>query len=176
MSDPPALMFIALALWAAVRLAEDGPAVSALALGACASAAIGCRPQLALAVLPMLAVALWQAPGWRRRGEALAAFTLVSLLWFVPLVVATGGLPGFLDYQTRQASYVASHDAGSARSVSFAKVFAIFVGHPWGTRWLSWPVLLPALAGVAPAPAPGQEGGPPPGRAERRRISPSACW
>jgi hypothetical protein len=150
MSDPPALMFIALALWAAVSLAEDGSALSALALGACASAAIGCRPQLALAVLPMLAMALWQAPGWRRRGEALAAFTLVSLLWFVPLVAATGGLAGFLDYQARQASYVAAHDAGLARqSASFGRVFATFVGHPWGTRWLSLPVLLAALAGVA---------------------------
>ena len=64
---------------------------AAVALGAAASAAVGCRPQLALAVLPMLAVALWQTPGWRRRGEALAAFTLVSLLWFVPLLAATGG-------------------------------------------------------------------------------------
>jgi hypothetical protein len=159
MSDPPALMFIALALWAAVSLADGGSTISgstrpgstrsALALGACASAAIGCRPQLALAVLPMLAAALWQAPGWRRRGEALAAFTLVSLLWFVPLVVATGGLKGFLDYQARQASYVAAHDATSARDVSRARVFAIFVGHPWGPRWLSLPVLLAALVGAA---------------------------
>jgi hypothetical protein len=147
MSDPPALMFIALALWAAVSLAQEGSARAALALGACASAAIGCRPQLALAVLPMLAAALWQAPGWRRRGEALAVFTLVSLAWFLPLVLATGGLEGFLSYQGRQASYVAAHDA--ARIVSRARVFAIFVGHPWGPRWLSLPVLLPALAGGA---------------------------
>jgi len=152
MSDPPALMFIALALWAAVSLAPGGSARSgstrsALTLGACASAAIGCRPQLALAVLPLLAVALWQASGWRRRWEALAAFTLVSLLWFAPLVVATGGLKGFLDYQARQASYVAAHD--STRSVSRARVFSIFVGHPWGPRWLSLPLLLAALVGAA---------------------------
>ena len=92
MSDPPALMFLALALAAGSRSCGTAAAFrSALGLGAAASAAVGCRPQLALAVLPMLAVALWQAPGWRRRGEALAAFTLVSLLWFVPLMVATGG-------------------------------------------------------------------------------------
>src|SRR5215203_53016 len=149
MSDPPALMFIALALWAAVCLAEAGSARAAWALGACASAAIGCRPQLAMAVLPMLAAALWQAPTWRRRGEAVAAFTLVSLLWFAPLVAATGGLERFLDYQARQASYVAAHDATSSRTVSRARVFAIFVGHPWGARWLSLPVLLAALAGGA---------------------------
>ena len=101
MSDPPALMFLALALAAGAILREGGGIWSALALGASASAAIGCRPQLALAVLPMLAVALWQIPGWRRRGEAVAAFTLVSLLWFVPLVVATRGITGFLVYQIK---------------------------------------------------------------------------
>ena len=70
MSDPPALMFIALALAAAsvAPRGKGGRGEPPSALGAAASAAIGCRPQLALAVLPMLAVALWQAPGWRRRG------------------------------------------------------------------------------------------------------------
>ena len=70
MSDPPALMFVSLALWAG-----GGAVAGRLGPGRdrprrAASAAIGCRPQLALAVLPMLAVALWQAPSWRRRGEA----------------------------------------------------------------------------------------------------------
>ena len=156
MSDPPALMFIALALAAGARLAAGrteeggGPAWSALALGISASAAIGCRPQLALAVLPMLAVALWQAPGWRRRGQALAAFTLVSLAWFIPLVVETGGLQGFLDYQLKQATYVAANDATAARGGrALFHLAAVFIAHPWGPKWLAGPVLLLALAGAA---------------------------
>ena len=149
MSDPPALMFIALALAAGARLAAGGAAWSAVALGISASAAIGCRPQLALAVLPMLVVALWQAPGWRRRGQALAAFTLVSLAWFIPLLVETGGLQGFLDYQLKQASYVAGHDATTSRGGrEIFHIAAVFIAHPWGPKWLAGPVLLLALAGA----------------------------
>jgi hypothetical protein len=149
MSDPPALMFISLALWAAVVLAQSGSVWAAIGLGACASAAIGCRPQLALAVLPMLAVALWQAPSWRRRGEAVAAFTLVSLLWFVPLVAATGGLRGFLDYQMKQAAYVAAHDATASRAGRSAFSTARrFIANPWGAKWLALPVILLAVTGV----------------------------
>ena len=151
MSDPPALMFIALALAAGARLAAGkGPAWPALALGACASAAIGCRPQLALCVLPMLLVALWQAPGWRRRWEVLGAFTLVSLAWFIPLVIETEGLRGLLDYQLNQASYVAGHDATTSRGGrAFFHLAAVFIAHPWGPKWLAGPVLLLALAGAA---------------------------
>jgi hypothetical protein len=149
MSDPPALMFISLALWAAVVLAQSGSAWAAIGLGAAASAAIGCRPQLALAVLPMLAVALRQAPGWRRRGEALAAFTLVSLLWFVPLAAATGGLRGFLDYQAKQAAYVAAHDATASRAGrSVLSTARRFIANPWGAKWLALPVIVLAVAGV----------------------------
>jgi hypothetical protein len=149
MSDPPALMFLSLALWAAAVLAQGGSAWAAIGLGASASAAIGCRPQMALAVLPMLAVALWLAPSWRRRGEAVAAFTLVSLLWFIPLVVATGGLRGFLDYQMKQAAYVATHDATASRAGrSFLSTVRRFVANPWGAKWLALPVIVLAGAGL----------------------------
>jgi hypothetical protein len=149
MSDPPALMFLALALAAGAALWEEGGRGSALALGGFASAAIGCRPQLALVVLPSLAVALVQAPGWRRRGEAVAAFTLVSLLWFVPLVVATGGLHGLLDYQMKQAAYVAGHDATASRAGGASRhLVRRFVTHPWGQKGTAFPVLALALAGI----------------------------
>lgn len=149
MSDPPALMFLSLALAAGALLRESGSPRAALGLGAAASAAVGCRPQLALAVLPMLAVALAQAPGWRRRGEALAAFTLVSLLWFVPLVVKTGGPRGFLAYELKQASYVAAHDAGTSRAGARPQhVARRFISHPWGRKQVAFPVLALALAGV----------------------------
>ena len=149
MSDPPALMFLSLALAATAILREGGGRWAALGLGAAASAAVGCRPQLALAVLPMLAVALAQAPGWRRRGEALAAFTLVSLLWFVPLVTATGGLQGFAAYQMKQASYVATHDATVSRGGAPSHhVARRFVNHPWGRKQIAFPVLALAVAGA----------------------------
>src|SRR5436309_2002509 len=126
---------LALALAAGAILKDGGGVWSALGLGAAASAAIGCRPQLALVVLPLLAVALWQTPGWRRRGEVVAAFTLVSLLWFVPLLVATGGSRGFLIYQSKQASYVAAHDASSARKSCPPHLLRKrFVTHPWGRK------------------------------------------
>ena len=148
MSDPPALMFLALALAAGAILRDGGRIWSALTLGVSASAAIGCRPQLALVVLPMLAVALWQTPGWRRRGEVAAAFTLVSLLWFVPLVLATRGFTGFLVYQSRQAAYVAGHDATLSRGGSpILSVAKRFVTHPWGRKEMAFPVLALAAAG-----------------------------
>jgi hypothetical protein len=148
MSDPPALMFLALALAAGAILRDGGSIWSALALGGAASAAIGCRPQLALAVLPMLAVALWQTP-WRRRGEVAAAFTLVSLLWFAPLVLATRGFTGFLVYQSRQAAYVAGHDATLSRGGSpILSVAKRFVTHPWGRKEMAFPVLALAAAGI----------------------------
>lgn len=119
-----------------------------LGLGAFASASIGCRPQLALCILPMLAVALVQIQGWKRRVLTLSAFTLVSLLWFAPLVMAVGGWKGFLAYQMKQASYVAQVDAVTARSGSFMDLAARFIAHPWGPSWLSLTVLALAVAGI----------------------------
>lgn len=150
MSDPPALMFLALALAAGAILLEGGGLWSALGLGAAASATVGCRPQLALVVLPLLAVALWQTGGWRRRGQVVAAFTLVSLLWLIPLLVATHGLQGFLIYQSKQASYVATHDATAARGgIPHHLLVKRFVTHPWGRKAMAIPVMLLALAGAA---------------------------
>jgi hypothetical protein len=155
LSDPPALMFLALALAAAARLPASGLSGMpwpALALGASASSAIGCRPQLALAVLPMLFVAFRQAPKGRRTGTAfwaLTAFTAVSLLWFVPLVAAVGGPSGFLPFLRKQAGLVAQFDAVAPRAEGGELWVATrFIAHPWGMRWTSVPVLALAAAGV----------------------------
>lgn len=149
MSDPPALMFLALALAAGAILRDGGGLWSALGLGAAASAAIGCRPQLALVVLPVLAVALWQTPGWRRRGEVVAAFTLVSLLWLVPLIVAARGFHSFLLYQSKQVSYVAAHDAAASRRGCPPHLLRKrFITHPWGRKATAIPVLALAVAGI----------------------------
>jgi hypothetical protein len=152
LSDPPALMFLSLALAAAARLPESTSLRPALALGAAASAAVGCRPQLALAVLPMLAVALWPsrpARDLRRVAAGLAAFTAVSLLWFIPLVLAVGGPAGLLPFLGKQAGLVAEYDTSPARSGGGAAWVAVrFLAHPWGPRWTSLPVLALAAAGT----------------------------
>lgn len=150
MSDPPALMFLSLALAAGTILATSGSSLAAVALGAAASAAIGCRPQLAIPILPLFAVALWQAPGWRSRERALGSFLIVSLLWLVPLVIATGGIEGFLQYQSKQAAYVAAQDAAASRNGwSPAGIALRFIAHPWGIQRMSLPILLLATLGAA---------------------------
>lgn len=157
MSDPPMLMFLSLALWAATRLPArgsageggDGGAGFALALGVFASAAIGCRPQIAIAVLPLLAVAALLAPGWRSRGWMLLGFALLSLAWFLPLLVAAGGPAGLLALLGKQGALVAQFDSGEARLPWSPQGLAFrFIAHPWGDRWTSLPVLaLAALGG-----------------------------
>ena len=147
LSDPAALMFLALALAAAGRLIETRGLWPAVALGVFASAAIGCRPQLSLAVLPMLAVALFLARRW---GATLAAFTLVSLAWFVPLLLAVGGPSGFLPFLSKQAGLVVAYDTtGSRTALSWAGVAKRFLAHPWGDRLLSIPLLGLAAVGGA---------------------------
>lgn len=165
LSDPAALMFLSLALAAAVRLPEGGTRAAAL-LGVFASAAIGCRPQLALAVLPMTAVALVFARAWRPRLAALAAFTLVSLAWFLPLLAAVGGPGGFLAMLGKQAALVVRFDKEMPRTGGTAVWIATrFLAHPWGPRWLALPVLALAAAGFAflaagRAGSPGSPGSP----------------
>jgi hypothetical protein len=154
LSDPPALMFLSLALAAAGRLIErpERRTLPAVALGAFASAAIGCRPQLALAVLPMLAVTLVLAGGRKTWGAALGAFTAVSLAWFVPLVVAVGGPAGLLALLGKQAGAVAAYDALEPRAgMTWKSVATRFLAHPWGDRWLSVPLLALAGGGAAVA-------------------------
>jgi hypothetical protein len=161
LSDPPALMFLSLALAAAARLRESASLLPAIGLGVAASAAVGCRPQLTLAVLPLLAVALWSL--WSNRTvkatarpatiaavASITAFTVVSLLWFIPLLVAVGGPAGFLPFLGKQAGLVAKYDASAARTGlrGGAWVMLRFLAHPWGTQLSSLPVLVLALIGT----------------------------
>lgn len=151
LSDAPASLFLALFLAAAARLPRlPGSLAAALATGAFAAGAIGCRPQLSVSVLPALAAALWLTGSWRRRGAMLAAFTIVCLLWFVPLLVAAGGPDGFVRLMTRQAGAVATWDTTVPRAGRSPVEIALrFVAHPWGQKWTALPVLALALAGCA---------------------------
>lgn len=150
LSDGPAALFLSLFLAAAVRLPGAGSLAAALAAGAFAAGAVGCRPQLAISVLPALAAALWLAGSWRRRGAMLAAFTVVCLLWFVPLLLAVGGPGGFVRFLTKQAGAVATWDTTVPRAGQSAAAIATrFLAHPWGQKWTALPVLALALAGLS---------------------------
>jgi hypothetical protein len=163
LSDAPAVAFLALALAAGARLVErattgEPTTRAALAHGAFAAGAVGCRPQLAVAVLPMVLAVLVAAARGRddaaRRATyatwtaTLGGFAAVALAWFVPLVVACGGLGGLLDMLRHQAGDVAAHDASAARAlVSSARVGVRFLAHPWGPKSLSGWIWLLAIAG-----------------------------
>jgi len=146
LSDSAAMAFLALTVWRSSRRgtlsASDG-----VMIGVWASLTIGCRPQLAVMVVPVLALVLLRSSAARPSLALLASFTLVSLAWLLPLVVATGGVSGFLRYQLAQASDFAANDADLARSGWRWSTIALrLVAHPWGTKGLSLPVL--ASAGV----------------------------
>ncbi len=156
LSDSPTLAFLALALAASTRL-HAGNVRAAVAMGAFAAAAVGCRPQLGVAVLAMLIVACVAAStriGLRPHGGRIlfataAGFAVVALGWLVPLVLACGGVEGFLALLGRQAGLVAGIDAESARGALGAPALvARFVAHPWGPKQLSGPLLLAAVVGT----------------------------
>ncbi|HXT52661.1 MAG TPA: glycosyltransferase family 39 protein, partial [Thermoanaerobaculia bacterium] len=69
LSEAPALAFVALALAAGARLVERPSSVVAATCGAFATAAVGCRPQLIVAVAPMLAVIVVLVAIRARRGD-----------------------------------------------------------------------------------------------------------
>ena len=169
LSDVPAVGFVALALAAGIRwLRRPTAMVPALVCGAAAAAAVGCRPQLALAVAPMLLVLIGlvirrgraveepqvlagaaagrSASALRAACAAVVAFVAVATAWTVPLVVASGGLNQFAKLLRGQAGLVAANDASLARSrISASELLARFVVDPWGPRWAVVVLALAAL-------------------------------
>jgi hypothetical protein len=149
LSDGPSIMFLAFALLAISKIGDATNERTALAIGIWSSAAIGCRPQLAVPVLPMLIVALWQLRTMRQRIACLGAFAFVSLMWFLPLMDAAGGWQKLLAYESKQAEYFASHDAAMSRgSKSSAEIAIRFLLHPWGSKYVTIPLFLAILLGV----------------------------
>jgi hypothetical protein len=147
-SDTGAVALLALALWLGAK-AQDEPRFAWGFALACA-AAVGWRPQFAMAVVPLLFATLVFVRGWRARGLALVSFTVGCLAWLVPLVAATGGIAGFVQWLFGQAAYYAAHDASLSRNgVSTSLLFFRFIAHPWGPKLLAFPVLLAAAIGAA---------------------------
>jgi len=150
LSDPLALAFLALALYHASKVESSFGPGDATALGLTASLCVGCRPQLAILVLPLLILVIMRDGSWKRGSFILGAFAVVSLAWLLPLVIATGGVPGFLRYEFGQVSSFAVNDADLARAGrTWADIAFRFVAHPWGQKFLSLPVLLSAAIGFA---------------------------
>jgi hypothetical protein len=106
------------------------------------SAAIGCRPQLLVPILPMMLIAIWRMTTMRHRVACVITFAFVSLMWFLPLVDAAGGLQQLIAYETKQAAYVAAHDAAMSRGAKTAMQLALrFLIHPWGSKYVTIPLL-----------------------------------
>ncbi|MEA2568930.1 MAG: hypothetical protein QOI24_931 [Acidobacteriota bacterium] len=148
-SDSPAMLFVALTLRAVAAIGDDATIRSAIVLGVASSSAIGARPQLLVPLVPLLLFAVIVAKSGRQFAAALAAFTAMSLLWFVPLMNAAGGWSRFIEWETRQAAYVAAHDAGLSRGArSAGMLVARFVAHPWGPKAIAIPVLAFAAIGA----------------------------
>src|SRR5206468_2089492 len=118
-------------------------------VGLFASAAVGSRPQLVVAVAPMLALVAWLDRRPRAAAVAAAAFALITVTWLVPLVRATGGWNGFLGYEGQQAASFLATDAGATRCHrSGSSIFAHFAIDPWGPRPLGIAVLLLGVWGL----------------------------
>ena len=110
--------------------------------------AVGWRIQFTIFILPLYFAALFLMPSWRERGRALAAFTLVCLLWLIPLTAAVGGLSELYRFETGQAGYLVEHDADVSRSGwTSLQLLLRFTAHPWGTKLASFPLLLVAAIG-----------------------------
>lgn len=149
MSDSPALMFFALAVLAASHVFDAESSHAAVATAICCSAAIGVRPQYVVALAPFFIVVLWQMRSMRQRVDAVAAFTVVSAAWFFPLVDAVGGVDSFFRWQQRQVVYFAAHDAGQSRgALGWGAIAIRFTIHPWGSKYVTVPLLLCLAAGI----------------------------
>jgi hypothetical protein len=117
--------------------------------GACAllyGLAVGWRVQFAIFVVPLF---LAQVVFMRRRALALSVFTAVCIAWLIPLAVAVGGIDELIAFETGQGKYLVAHDAAESRTGwTLPRLVFRFVAHPFGTKLLSFPVLLAAAIGA----------------------------
>lgn len=150
MADSATLMFLALAFYASSCFPEAPTERRALAIGLWSACAIGCRPQIAIALVPALAVQLIWLRTMRLRALAAGAFAFACLMWFIPLMDAAGGWSGLVAYEVKQAAYFAEHDAAMSRGTMSAAAIAMrFIAHPWGSKIVFLPLFLSIAAGLA---------------------------
>ena len=149
MSDGPSFALLACTLLAIAHLGEEQHQRAAILTGVAASCAIGIRPQLLVPLFPALIVALAQMRTRRERIASVIAFAFVSLLWFLPLLDAAGGFTPLMTWELKQTSYVATHDAAASRGMlSPLGVATRFLIHPWGSKYVTLPLLFFMAFGV----------------------------
>jgi hypothetical protein len=93
----------AAAIWALALLTGRPGGRQVIAGALIAGFAIGIRSQTAVLTVPMLALALLNARDGRTRVGAAGAFAVGALGWGIPLLVASGGLSGYLQALGAQA-------------------------------------------------------------------------
>jgi len=150
LSDGPAMMFVALALFAIGSPHDTEHERNAIAIGIWTSAAIGTRPQLLIPIAPMLLIAFLQMRTLRQRVACSVAFIVLSLMWFLPLADAAGGFNALRLYETKQMQYVAAHDASVSRGgMSTPMLVVRFIFHPWGWKYVTLPLFFCVILGTA---------------------------
>lgn len=148
-SDTGALALLATALYFGTRAVAEERLRWTVLFAIFAAATVGWRPQFAVIVLPLLFVMLLLVRSWKARLAGLAAFTIVCLLWLLPLSLAVGGVEKLYGFETRQAEYLSAHDADQSRgNWSTPRIVARFVAHGWGPKMLALPILAFAAAGL----------------------------
>jgi hypothetical protein len=161
LSDAAAMTFVCLAFAsvapAILPASSDAGRIAgatqrqAIFLGLWASAAVGTRPPLLIPIAALLVVALVRMRTTRERVICVVTFAVISLIWFLPLLVAAGGWDGLVAYETKQVAYFATHDAAMSRGAfTPAQIATRFLIHPWGAKLLTLPLLALVLLG-APA-------------------------
>jgi len=97
------MLGFAAAIWAITLMWARAPFRKGLLMGALlAGLAIGVRSQTAVLTVPMLVFAMAAAEP-RQRIAAVGAFAVGVLLWGIPLIVASGGMPSYLEALGAQA-------------------------------------------------------------------------
>lgn len=105
--------------------------------GALAACAIGVRPEIAFAMIVAVAVT--------RRVRALIATVVFSVIIFGPVVEAIGASHVVAYAKT---NYAALRTSSEAVGLHGRELLLRFFAHPWGSKWMSFPLLLAAVVGV----------------------------
>src|SRR4029078_7484126 len=146
------MAFVPVAFSCTAAEGECEHARAAIGIGLWSSAAIGCRPQLVVAIAPALLVAFFRMRDWRKRLAMAISFTVASLMWFLPLLDAAGGWRDLLNYERQQARYFVAHDAAMWRGAKSPMEIAIrFMLHGWGSKYLTLPLIVLVVLGLVPA-------------------------
>ena len=130
-SESVTLALIAAAFYSLHRGQQDLFAVYA-------AAAIGARPQIAVAMLVTFAVT-------RPRRRSLLLFAATLFICFVPLFEVVD--PGWA-----ARTYDAMHRASEATGATGKELGMRFIAHPWGSKFLALPLLLLAAVGAVRYP------------------------